>query len=434
MNDKIHGTILGFIVIIGAIGLMYSIVPDFRHASETILMENELLASAEGIEVLPSEFRFGIDLDAFSLMEGKIKKNQFLADILLKHGIDYPTIDRIVKEAKPIFDVRNIAAGKNYYLFFNDSNQLQFFVYEKNVVTAVVFQFGDSIAVHMHEKQTYEVEKEVFGTIESSLYEGLIKAGAPAILAISLSEIYAWTIDFYRLQKGDKFKVIFKEKYTEDGHFIAVSQIQAAQFYHYNESLYAFLYDDSLNNDYFDDNGQSLRKAFLKAPLKFGRLTSAYTNRRFHPVQKRWKAHLGTDYAAPTGTPILAVGDGVVTEAKYSKYNGNYVKVKHNGTYTTQYLHMSKFAKGVKTGSRVKQGQTIGYVGSTGLATGPHVCFRFWKNGQQVDHRKEKIPPSKPISPEKMPEYLEYIAPLKSRLGNLEMRESETPITAAVSL
>ena len=206
---------------------------------------------------------------------------------------------------------------------------------------------------------------------------------------------------------------------------MGIDEVQSALFNHEGEPYYAFKFSQNDKEDYFDESGNSLRKAFLQAPLKFSRLSSGYTQRRFHPVQKRWKAHLGTDYAAPTGTPIMAVGDGVVTEARYSKFNGNYVKVRHNSTYTTQYLHMSKIASGMKPGTRVKQGQTIGYIGSTGLATGPHVCFRFWKNGKQVDHRREKIPPSEPIKAEYREEFNEHLKQWKARLDNIGLASQQ---------
>jgi murein DD-endopeptidase MepM/ murein hydrolase activator NlpD len=217
------------------------------------------------------------------------------------------------------------------------------------------------------------------------------------MLASELSEIYAWSIDFYRIQKNDAFKVVFEERFV-DGVSVGIGEIKYAYFKHRKEDNYAIWFEQDQIGDYYDQDNRSLRKAFLKAPLKFSRISSRYTKKRFHPVQKRFKAHLGTDYAAPTGTPIRTVADGTVIAAKYSKYNGNYVKVKHNGTYTTQYLHMSKIKSGIRKGKRVRQGDVIGYVGATGLATGPHLCYRFWKNGKQVDPYKQKMPASKPIS------------------------------------
>ena len=209
-------------------------------------------------------------------------------------------------------------------------------------------------------------------------------------------DLYGWSVDFQSLQKGDKYKVQFEEKLI-DGQVVGITDIKLAYFEHNGEPYHAIPFEQNGEVNFFDQDGNSLKKAFLRDPLKYTRISSRYNLRRFHPVQKRYKAHLGTDYAAPTGTEIRSVGDGTVIEARYTSANGNYVKIKHNGTYTTQYLHMSKIGKGIRAGARIKQGQVIGYVGSTGLATGPHLCFRFWKNGKQEDWLREKIPPSEPI-------------------------------------
>ena len=237
---------------------------------------------------------------------------------------------------------------------------------------------------------------------------------------MELADIYAWSIDFYRIQKEDHFKMVYTVKKVKE-EVVGIDEIKAALFVHEEAPFYAFEFSQGDKEDYFDEDGNSLRKAFLQAPLKFSRMTSGYTQRRFHPVQKRWKAHLGTDYAAPSGTPIMTVGDGVISEARYKKFNGNYVKVRPNGTFTTQYLHMSKIASGIKPGTKVKQGQIIGYVGSTGLATGPHVCFRFWKHGKQVDHRREKIPPSEPIKSEYRDAYDAHLEKWRPRLDKLQL-------------
>jgi len=232
--------------------------------------------------------------------------------------------------------------------------------------------------------------------------------------------VYAWSIDFFRLQKGDAFSVLYEEEYVDDSIYVGLKRIVAANLTHVGNDFYAFPYENELGfNDYYDEDGRSLRKTFLRAPLNFTRISSRYSGRRFHPVQKRWKAHLGTDYAAPTGTPIMSTADGVIIAAKYTSANGNYVKVRHNSTYTTQYLHMSKIKPGIKNGVRVKQGDIIGYVGSTGLATGPHVCYRFWVNGKQVDPYKQKLPDAKPLEGERMDAYKSYMASLKEELDAL---------------
>tara|TARA_B100000519_G_C14103273_1_gene372101 strand:- start:137 stop:838 length:702 start_codon:yes stop_codon:yes gene_type:complete len=210
-------------------------------------------------------------------------------------------------------------------------------------------------------------------------------------------DVFAWQIDFFRINPGDSYSIVYTEEIIE-GEFVGVNRIKAARITHNDKPYFAFAYDQGLGYDFFDDEGKSLRKTFLRAPLKFYRISSKYKKRRFHPVLKRYRDHLGTDYAAPRGTPIVTVADGKVVEARYGRNNGYFVKVRHNNIFTTQYLHMSKFAKGIRPGKEVKQGDVIGYVGSTGLATGPHVCFRFWRNGKQVDpYKQNDLPEGEPV-------------------------------------
>jgi len=343
-------------------------------------------------------FEYGIQTDSFEVYKDVIKPNEFLANILLKYKIPYPEIDKMVKGAEGIFDVRKIAAGKNYTVMCSKDSlgKAQCFVYEPNSVEYVVFDMRDSLKIYKEKREITTQIRTTSGVITSSLYKTLQDENVSPVLAIEMANVYAWTIDFYRIQENDWFKVIYEEKFV-DGKSIGIGKVLAAEFNHENRDYYAYYFEQDSVGDYFDAKANSLRRAFLKSPLEFGRLTSGFTMKRYHPVQKRNKPHLGTDYAAPKGTPILATGNGTVIESARKTYNGNYVKVKHNSTYTTQYLHMSKRA--VKKGDKVKQGDVIGYVGSTGLATGPHVCYRFWKNGQQVNHLKEDFPPSEPIKP-----------------------------------
>lgn len=346
----------------------------------------------------PPSLLFGINIDTFEVVQSEIKKNEFLANLLLPYGVDYTRIDQIAKKSKEVFDVRKLAVGKKYTLLTqkDETQTAQYFIYQPNAIDYVVYDLRDSIKITKHQKEVTIQERTVGGTINSSLYLSLQEANTSPYLAVKMSEIFAWSIDFYRIQKGDWFKVVYEERFV-DGESIGVGKINAAEFNHFKDSHYAFNYEVEERESFYDEKANSLRKAFLKSPLKFSRLSSRYTMRRFHPVQKRWKAHLGTDYAAPTGTPIMATGDGTITKSSYGKGNGKYVKIRHNSVYETQYLHMSK--RNVKVGQRVKQGDIIGYVGSTGLATGPHVCYRFWKNGKQVDHLREKFPSAKPIDP-----------------------------------
>jgi murein DD-endopeptidase MepM/ murein hydrolase activator NlpD len=344
---------------------------------------------------------FGYVVDSMVVVEDVIKRNQNLSEILTQYNVSYATIDKLARKSREVFDVRKMRVGKKFYVICHpDSMQTaKAFIYQPDPIEYVVFNLEDSLHIYKGEKEVTIQEKSIAGVITSSLYESMIEGGASPELANALSDVFAWQIDFFRVQKNDKFKLVYEEKQVE-GEPVGIGRILGAYFQHFGEDFYGIYYDQGDGVDYFDENGGSLRKAFLKAPLKYSRISSRYTMKRFHPVQKRWKAHLGTDYAAPRGTPIYSVGDGVVTDATYNRGNGNYVKVRHNSTYTTQYLHMSKIAKGVRSGVKVKQGQVIGYVGSTGLATGPHLCYRFWKNGKQVDALKVKIPPSEPISKE----------------------------------
>ena len=354
----------------------------------------------EAKDTFPKEtFEYGMRTDTFTVHKSKIETNEIISNLLLKYKIPQEQIYQLVNQSKPIFDIeRNLIAGKKYTVFCSKDSlgKAQCFIYEPNAIEYVVFDLRDSIQVYKKKKEIKKEIKTASGVITSSLYKTLQDANISPVLAIELSNVYAWAIDFYRIQKNDWFKVVYEEKSVE-GKSIGIGKIISTQFNHGGKDFYAHLFNQDGIPDYFDEKANSLRKAFLKSPLKFGRLTSGFTMKRFHPVQKINKAHLGTDYAAPKGTPILATGNGTVIESAYGVFNGNYVKIKHNSTYTTQYLHMSK--RGVNKGQSVKQGDVIGYVGSTGLATGPHVCYRFWKNGKQTNHLAEEFPTSDPIKP-----------------------------------
>ena len=263
--------------------------------------------------------------------------------------------------------------------------------------------------------------KHSFGKINYSLSESIESLKISPRVSIQLSEIYAWTIDFFKIQEGDAFNVYYENNYI-DGEYIGIGRILASEFTHKNKKFYAFYYKENNNyGEYFDEKGMTLRKAFLKAPLDFYRISSKFSRNRKHPVTGQWKGHFGTDYAAPKGTPIMTTANGTVVSASYTKNNGNFVKVRHNGTYTTQYLHMSKIKPGIRKGVFVRQGETIGYVGSTGLATGPHVCYRFWKNGRQVDPYRQKLPPGNPIKDENKSHYFT----VKDSLIEILMKKQE---------
>ncbi len=377
------------------------------------------------------EIRYGLSIDSFVCIEGQVGSNQFLADILLPHQVAYSLIDRMARDVE-LFDFRRLRAGNPYTVLLGPDSTAQYFVYEENKTDYLVWRFeGDSVNGYRGSKPVEIMQREIAAVINNSLYQSLMDAGASAELAVRLSDIYAWSVDFYKIQKGDRFKAVYEEKFV-DGESVGIGVIQAAQFDYRGRTFHAYRFEQDGVASYFDEEGKSMKRAFLQAPLNYTRISSRYSLKRVHPVTKKVKAHLGTDYAAPTGTPIHTTGDGVVEAAGYTSGNGNYVKVKHNSTYTTQYLHMSKFAPGIRAGKAVKQGDVIGYVGSTGLATGPHLCYRFWKNGVQVDPFRENIPPSFPIKDALLPAFLEYAAAMGKLLNSVpfpEQRE-EQPVLA----
>ncbi|MEM8485279.1 MAG: peptidoglycan DD-metalloendopeptidase family protein [Bacteroidota bacterium] len=366
--------------------------------------------------VIYDEFDFRED--AFDTQTFTVKRNQTFSDMLSPFGISGKTVHDLAAMAKPMMDIRKIRAGNSYRIYDAPETEApaDFLVYQRNPVDYIVFDLQDSLNVFTGERPVVKKERHARGEITSSLYVTLTEQDVNPMLAIELSEVFAWQVDFYRIMKGDHFSVVYEEEFVGDKS-IGVADVKAAKFHHNGEDYYAFPYEVDGRLEYYDENGNSLRRPFLRAPLRYSRISSRYSLRRFHPVQKRYKAHLGTDYAAPTGTPVHATADGVVTEAGYSKYNGRYVKVRHNSTYTTQYLHFSKIEKGVKSGVKVKQGDVIGYVGSTGLATGPHLCYRFWKNGKQVDALREKLPTTvEPIKDELRAEFEAVMTTLKPAL------------------
>ncbi|HCY45129.1 MAG TPA: peptidase M23 [Flavobacteriales bacterium] len=328
----------------------------------------------------------------YEVEEGVIPNNSFLSTILQGYGVAYKTVINLVEKSKGVFDVKKIRSKQPYYVLKNKENQeVDYFIYKQNTTDFVVFDMAKKgTTVYTYEKPVVINEKAGSGVIVSSLYEAVEEAGMTSSMAIELAGVFAWQIDFTRVQPGDEFKVLYEERICE-GELIGTGNVQSAILTNSGKEFHAYLF----NGGYYDENGKPLESMFLKSPVEFSRISSKFNKRRRHPIKKRIIPHLGTDYAAPKGTPIIAVADGVVTKSSYTGGNGKYVKLKHSSIYETQYLHMSK--RGVKVGEHVKQGEVIGYVGSTGLATGPHVCFRFWKNGVQVNHLRQDLPAADPL-------------------------------------
>jgi murein DD-endopeptidase MepM/ murein hydrolase activator NlpD len=341
------------------------------------------------------EYFYGIPVDSFEVVEGTVRRNQMLGNILHEHGVSDRRIYEISLIPREIFDVRKVRAGNRYAMFL-DSAGVRYFAYEKDDINYAVIHLEDSIHVELREKPVVHLTEAVFGEINTSLWEAFLEQGRNPLLANELSDIYAWSIDFFGLQRGDQFKVIYDEAYV-DSVSVGISKIHSAWFRHAGHEFWAIPFEQDSVVSFFDEEGNSLRKAFLKAPLKFNRVSSGFSNSRYHPILKIRRPHHGVDYAAPRGTPVYAIGDGQVIAAAYERGGGNYVKIKHNGIYRTTYMHLQGFAKGIRQGVYVKQGDVIGYVGSTGLSTGPHLDFRFYKNGYAVDPLKVEAPPVEPV-------------------------------------
>ena len=359
-------------------------------------------------EIVEPSYEYNILVDSFNVIKGSVKRSQTMGEILYLNHIDHFEINKIVERSKGIFDVRRVNTGKKYTVICatDSTKKAQYFIYEIDATNYVVFDLRGEIDVYKGKKPVIVKLKTASGIIKSSLWLTMEEQKLSPKLTAELSTIYAWTIDFFKIQKNDGFRVYYEDKYI-DGQYIGIGRLLAAEFTHKGQDFYSFYYKENENfGDYYDEQGKTLRKAFLMAPVDYKRISSRYSKRRKHPVTGRWKGHFGTDYAAEKGTPIWSTANGTIIAATYTKNNGNYVKVRHNGTYTTQYLHMSKIKPGIRKGVFVKQGDIIGYVGSTGLATGPHVCYRFWKNDKQVDPFKQKLPPGDPIKKENREAYM----------------------------
>ncbi|WMI69264.1 peptidoglycan DD-metalloendopeptidase family protein [Mangrovimonas sp. YM274] len=381
--------------------------------------------------VEPAEIHeFGFNLNDFVVKRDTIQSGDSFGAIMERNKIGYPMIYNIVESAKDSFDIaRRLQVGKPYTLLCSkDSLELpQCFIYQPNQEEYVVINFKDSIHAYTNRKPIKYVEKEATGIIDSNISETLESQGlSPRLAYMMADDIYAWTIDFRRLQRGDRFKVIYTDKYIDDSIYVGVDKIKAAYFEHNNEPFYAFRFKtDTVKGivDYFNEEAKNLRRAFLKSPVKFGRISSRYNlKRRIAYYGYKVRPHKGTDFAASIGTPIMATANGTVTESTRRGGNGKYVKIRHNATYETQYLHMK--AQNVKKGQFVKQGDIIGWVGMTGNTGGPHVCYRFWKNGRQVDPLREKLPEAKPISDSLKTRYLDFITPIRERLDGIQFNET----------
>lgn len=370
--------------------------------------------------------KFGFKYNDFNVSNDTIQSGDTFGSILDQQNLDDQKVYDIIEKVRDSFDVRIMRIGKPFTLFRSkDRNKkLQAFVYQPDRGSYYVIDLRDSVKVFKRTRPVTFKRKTIAGALNGSLSEAIEEAGVDASLASKITKIYAWSIDFFKLKRGDKFGITFTERFIDDTIYDGVDSLKAAFFEYKGKTIYAFPFEQNEGSgklEYFDEEGKALKNFFLKAPLKYVNITSRFAKTRFHPVQMIWKAHKGTDYAAPTGTPIMTTASGVVEQTGFTAGNGNFVKVKHDRTYSTQYLHMSKIL--ARRGQRVNQGDIIGKVGSTGLATGPHVCYRFWKNGVQVDALRLKLPNSEPMAKQNLPRFLTQMRPLKRELDSVAQQK-----------
>ncbi len=371
----------------------------------------------------PIELLYDIPRDSFLIEESEVKRNQNLSDILSRAGVDNQTIYQVATVSDTVFDVRRFKVGRPYTLFYTPDtlHKLKYFVYSIDNTDYVVWSLGDSVSAVRKSKPITVVDRVASAAITSSLWNAITGRGLSPSLALELSEIFAWTVDFFGIEKGDHFKVLYQEMFV-DSTSIGVGEVTAALFHHRNKNYYAFRFNEGDEWNYFDEDGNNLRKAFLKAPLKFSRISSRFSSGRLHPVLKIRRPHHGVDYAAPAGTPVYSIGDGrVISKGWDAKGGGNFLKIVHNSVYSTVYMHLQGFAPGLSQGKQVRQGEIIGFVGSTGLATGPHLDFRVFKNNHPIDPLKMEAPSAEPVKEADRPRYKAMADSLKSEIDKIKM-------------
>lgn len=381
---------------------------------------NDHHVEKEIVTDLKARLQFGIAVDSFQVLEGRVQRNQTLSQILSAYNISASVTHQIAGFSRELFDVRRIRQGNNYKLFLsNDSLNLpHYFVYQLDPVEYVRIRLNDTIIIERDSKDVNQVLKKASGTINSSLWNAMTSNNMPPVLAIELSEMYAWTIDFFGLREGDSFRIFYYENYI-DSTSVGIDRIKAASFTHMGKDIYAIPFEQDSTLSFFDQDGNSLRRTFLKAPLRYRRISSGFSHSRMHPIHRVRRPHYGVDYAAPAGTPVYAIGDGRVIETSYSRGGGNMVKIRHNSVYTTAYMHLRNFSSGIRPNVWVEQGDVIGYVGSTGTSTGPHLDFRVWRNGQAVDPLSIESPPVEPVKEENIADFSRIKEVYTKRLGSL---------------
>jgi len=424
------------LIFIGAALVLFGVLIVFDNVSEYTSYDDEIVEADSTIiePVVPKEptVLFGMVVDGLNISNEVVKRNQRFSDLLDGYYVDGKAMRLLATVPRNVFDFRKVAAHKKYTILSDDDSlrSARALIYEASPIDFTIFHFSDTLIVESCQRETSTAERSIAAEIKSNLSETIEAMNISPELTNGFVDIFAWQVDFQRLQKGDKFKLIYTERQVE-GKPVGIESIDAIYFEHFGSGYYAFPFEQPEGTDYFDENGKSLRKALLKYPIEFTRISSRFNPHRFHPVAKVFRAHNGTDFAAPTGTPIRSAGDGIVVEAQYKGGNGNYVKIRHNATYTTQYLHMSKIGGGIRPGVRVRQGQTIGFVGSTGLANGPHLCYRFWKNGVQVDALKVQLPAAEPVKASERDAFEAVKNELTKRLDGIQFPGETTEVAIA---
>src|SRR6056297_2743119 len=401
--------------------LSYLIGTSYVSAGQT---ENEpfliTLETVNEIEPLPAKDRYGYEKEIYSYEEHEVKRNESLYIILRRYDISPQDIYRMQQESKGVANLSRMVPGQQYRVYFKDDKPVSF-VWHPELTRYVTVDWRHGFNIENGEIPVRFVTKEASGVIRSSLYESIVGQGHSPYLGAELAAVFAWQVDFFSLRNGDHFKVIYEERYAGD-EFVGIGDVKAAEFQHRGQTHRAFFFNNDERRGYFDENGNSLEKDLLKAPFRYSqRISSSFSRSRFHPILRRNRPHYGTDYAAPTGTPILAVGDGIVTEAQRRGGNGNIVQIRHNGSYRTAYLHLNGFAPGIRKGVQVEQGQVIGYVGQTGLATGPHLCYRLYVNDRPVNSVTVDLPAADSLEEQYHEEFQHQVNILDNRLIGLEL-------------
>lgn len=383
--------------------------------------DEDVLPDTECADTVSVGCQMGFCADSLSVVEGTVKNGQFFSSLLGSIGMSAQEAYNLTEACGSVFDVKTLRVGQAYRAYYDDSS-LHYLVYDRDKASSVVFSCRPPYEAWVCEKPVTVESRYADVTINSSLWVDMRAADVSPLLIVSLSDIYAWTVDFFALQKGDRFRVLYEEKVC-DGEVIAVDTVRYAVFSHAGEDFPMVMYNQGDGgNIWWNEKGESMRKAFLKAPLNYSRISSGFSYARRHPVTRRVQPHTGVDYAAPKGTPVMTIGDGVVTSVKYEGAGGNTVRIRHNSVYSTAYLHLSKYAKGLKAGQRVRQGEVIGYVGSTGRSTGPHLDFRVWKNGTPINPLKMESPPAEPIAESSKDAFNAVHKEYKARIDTIQAR------------